>query len=238
MLHPPVLERDLEEEDLVLPPTEDELPSSDGMPMETERHVLQMTLLLETLRLHWADRQDFYVGGNMFVYFSPDQSRRYDFRGPDVFVALDVPRRERKSWVVWQEEKGPDLVIELISESTAERDKTSKKAIYQNKLRVPEYIWFDPFSAEWAGFTLSGRVYQPMIPDDQDRLVSEALGLALVRWDGPYEGIDARWLRWATLDGQVLPTPQERAEQETQRANQLEQLLARYRERFGELNNP
>ena len=37
--------------DFPWPPTEDELPSSDGIPMETERHVLQMNLL----------NQDFYV---------------------------------------------------------------------------------------------------------------------------------------------------------------------------------
>jgi Uma2 family endonuclease len=38
-------------------------------------------------------------------------------------VVLDVPRRERKSWVVWEEEKAPDVVIELLSESTAKKDK-------------------------------------------------------------------------------------------------------------------
>jgi hypothetical protein len=52
-------------------------------------------------------RQDVYVGGNMFVYFSLDQVRHEDFREPDFFVVLGVPRRERKSRVVWQEGKGP-----------------------------------------------------------------------------------------------------------------------------------
>lgn len=36
---------------VVLPPTQDELPYDDEMPMESERHVLQMHLLMETLRL-------------------------------------------------------------------------------------------------------------------------------------------------------------------------------------------
>src|SRR4051794_36756462 len=81
-------------------PGEDDLPCSDGMPMETQFHVLQMTLLIQTLSHHWADRQDFHVGGDMFVYFSQDQVRKKDFRGPDVFVVLEVPRRLRKSWVV------------------------------------------------------------------------------------------------------------------------------------------
>jgi hypothetical protein len=46
----------LSEDDLRL--TEDDLPSSDGTPMETERHVLQMMLLIETLRAYWANRND------------------------------------------------------------------------------------------------------------------------------------------------------------------------------------
>src|SRR5438128_1454051 len=90
-----------------MPPTEDELPYDDGMPMDTQRHVLQMLLLIEALGNYWAGRDDVFVGGNMFVYFSPDQVSTHDFRGPDVFVVQGVPKRERKSWVVWQEGKGP-----------------------------------------------------------------------------------------------------------------------------------
>ena len=237
------------------PPTEDELPSDDGEPMETQRHALQLQLLLDPLRLFWADRQNVFVGGNMFVYFSLGQVRHQDFRGPDFFVALDVPRRERKSWVVWQEGKGPDVVIELLSDSTAAQDKGEKKAIYQDRLRVPEYFWFDPFSGEWAGFALRNGGYGAIAEDGQGRLVSQRLGLALVRWEGIYQEVEARWLRWATLTGTLLPTPQEvaveaqglaaeaerRAAEAEHRAAEaqdqtatLEALLARYRERFGD----
>jgi Uma2 family endonuclease len=249
--------------DVARAPTEDELPSDDGIPMETQRHVLQLQLLMDPLLLHWAERQDVFVGGNMFVYFSPEQVRNRDFRGPDFFVVLNVPRREHKSWVVWQEGKGPDVVIELLSESTAAMDKGEKKQIYQECLRVPEYFWFDPFSAELAGFALQEGVYQPLVPDAQERLVSQRVGLALVRWEGAYQGVSARWLRWATLEGPLLPTGPELAEREHQQsvaaqaqaaaaqahaaaaqeqaavarqhAAELETLLARYRERFGEL---
>jgi Uma2 family endonuclease len=232
-----------------LPPTEDELLYDDGVPMETERHVLQIYLLMEPLKLHWADRQDFFVGGNMFVYFSPEQVRNYDFRGPDVFVALGVSRRERKSWLVWQEGKGPDVVIELLSDSTAAKDKTEKKEIYQDRLRVPEYFWFDPFGGELAGFALRAGKYVPLKPDAQGHLTSRRLQLSLTRWQGKFQDVEAQWLRWATLEGQILPTQEEvaeqerqraeqerqRAEQERQRAADLEAKLARYREQFGDL---
>jgi F0F1-type ATP synthase epsilon subunit len=47
-------------------------------------------------------------------------------------------------------------------------------------------------------------------------LLSQTLGLALVRWEGIYQEVETRWLRWATLSGALLPTPQEVAV-ETQR---------------------
>ncbi len=214
------------------PPTQDELPSSDGIPMETQRHKLQMDLLIDSLELFWTERQDFYIGGDMFLYFSLEQVRGKDFRGPDFFVVLDVPKRERKSWVVWEEGKGPDVVIELLSESTAARDKGEKQWTYQTRLRVPEYFWFDPFnSQDWAGFGLKDGVYEPIAPDEQGRLLSQQLGLALVRWPGSYREIEAEWLRWMTLEGVLLPTPQELAEQERQRAEQEWQRAEQERQR-------
>ena len=247
---------ELAEYGVTIPPTQDELPYSDGIPMESQRHVLQMQMLIDILLLLWADRQDIFVGGNMFVYYSLEQVRNKDFNGPDVFVVLDVPRRERKSWVVWEEGKAPDLVIELLSESTANRDKVEKKQVYQNRLRVPNYFWFDPFSGELAGFALQNGVYAEIQPDAQNRLISQQLGLALVRWEGIYQGVTARWLRWETLEGDLLPTAEELASLERQRAQEatrqaqeatrqmqaaqlqaaeLESMLARYRDRFGEL---
>lgn len=219
---------------VTLPPTQDELPCDDGEPMETARHRQQMFLLLETLQAWLNQRPDGYAGGNMFLYFSLAQARRQDFRGPDFFAVLGVPKGERKSWVVWEEGKGPDVVIELLSESTATSDKTEKKLIYQNQLKVTEYFWFDPFNPDdWAGFGLQQGVYAPLHPDDQGRLLSRCLDLALVRWRGVYEGVEATWLRWATPAGELLPTKDERlhaAEQHVeiaeQRAETAEQRAA------------
>jgi Uma2 family endonuclease len=207
--------------DVVLPPTQDELPYDDGVPMETERHKLQMDLLIYPLKPWLNQRPERgYVGGNMFVYFSLEQVRHQDFRGPDVFVVLDVPKRERKSWVVWEEGKSPDVVIELLSSKTADTDKGKKKIIYQNQLKVIEYFWFDPFNPEdWEGFGLHHGEYVALVRDDQNRFISERLGLALVRWQGVYEEVETTWLRWATKAGQLLPTSREALEAETQRAD-------------------
>src|SRR5262245_36593945 len=60
----------------------------------------------------------------MFIYFSLAQVRHQDFRGPDFFAVLDVPKRECKSWVVWAQGRGPDVAIELLSESPASQGHT------------------------------------------------------------------------------------------------------------------
>jgi Uma2 family endonuclease len=210
---------------VTLPPTQAELPYDDGIPMESQRHKLQMDILIDALTLWLAERPDGYVGGNMFIYFSMAQVRNQDFRGPDFFAVLGVPKGERKSWVVWEEERAPDVVIELLSESTARADKNEKKLIYQNQLRVPEYFWFDPFNPDdFAGFSLQQGVYHPLNFSEQNQLVSQTLGLGLQRWQGVYKDVETTWLRWANLTGELLPTAEEngwqRAEQERLRAEQ------------------
>lgn len=217
-------------------PTQDDLPYDDGIPMETFRHKLQIDILMDAYG-NWliSNQQQGFIGGNMFVYFSPDQVRNQDYRGPDVFVVKDVPWGERRSWVVWQEGKAPDVVIELLSPTTANRDKTEKKLIYQNQLRVTEYFWYDPFNPEdFAGFSLQRGVYQPLSFDAQQRLLSEQLGLALVRWQGVYKRVEAVWLRWATLEGELLPTDRELVEQERQQLEterqRADRLAAKLRE--------
>ncbi len=213
----------IESTKLAPPPTQFDLPCDDGIPMETQRHKAQMDLLIDSISLWLTPRRDGYASGNMFVYFSLAQLKNEDFRGPDFFVVLGVPKGERLSWVVWEEGKAPDVVIELLSQSTAAQDKNEKKLIYQNQLRVPEYFWFDPFNPnDWAGFSLQNGVYQPIPLNNDNQLVSPSLGLALVRHQGNYRGIDTTWLRWATLDGELLPNSEEIAEQQRQIAEQME----------------
>ena len=200
---------------VTLPPTQADLPYDDGAPMESQRHQLQMELLLDGLRLWLEGREDGFVGGNMFVYYSLAQVRNRDFKGPDVFVALGVPKGERRSWVCWEEDKTPDVVIELLSESTIAADKGEKKRIYQDRMHVPEYFWYDPFNpADWEGFQLVRGTYQPIAADGQGRRMSELLGLSLVPVAGTYKGVEATWLRWATVEGRLLPTDAERAKQQ------------------------
>jgi Uma2 family endonuclease len=137
-------------------PGQDELPSDDGEPMETGFHDAQDALLKDTLIDAWRERHDFFVGGNMFVYFSERQVRANDFRGPDVFVVLGVDGHGRKSWVAWEEGgRLPDVVIEITSESTAHIDRGDKLRIYSEIWRTPAYFVFDPDTQVLEGFGLT-----------------------------------------------------------------------------------
>jgi Uma2 family endonuclease len=203
------------------PPRGDDLPYDDGEPMESERHREQMNLLIDSLRHALREREDVYVGGNMAVYFSETQIRKNDFRAPDVFVVLDTERRERKRWVVWEENgRTPDVVIELLSPSTEDVDRGTKKSIYERLLRVPCYVLFDPFSArlEVLRLDLARRRYVPVAPDARGWVPCEPLGLSLGVVPSSWHGIEAPWLRWIDEHGEVLPSTDERAENEARRA--------------------
>ncbi len=207
------------------PPGENELPYDDGEPMESTKHRQQMSLLIETLRGHFADQPRVFIGGNLGVYYSELQAVKNEFRAPDFMVVLDAEPRQRKSWVIWQEECGPDLVIELLSEKTEREDRGRKMTIYARAMRVPEYYLFDPVSNALEGFVLdaSGREYRTLTPQLDGSLRSKLLGLRLVVREGRYDGTDDVWLRWATDDGELLPTGQERAEAAERAAKAAEQ---------------
>ena len=209
-------------------PGQDELPCEDGEPMETGFHDAQDALLKDTLIEAWAERRDFFVAGNMFVYFSERQVRNNDFRGPDVFVVLDVEAKGRKSWVAWEEGgRLPDVVIEVTSESTADVDRGEKMRIYSQTWRTSAYFIFDPDTEQLEGYRLddTGRHYTPIEPDAAGDLEVAALGLKLGLRQTSYRQYRQRFVRWLDAGGQPLPTAQERADAERARADELEARL-------------
>jgi Uma2 family endonuclease len=93
---------------------------SDEPPLETYRHLKQLILLLTSLERLWSDRQDFFAGGNLSIYYSTRQRKSEDVKGPDFFVVLNTERKERKSWVVWEEDgKYPNFILEVLSDRTS-----------------------------------------------------------------------------------------------------------------------
>ncbi len=215
---------------------------SDEPEMESSLHYTQLMMLVSCLEWLWRERDDFFIGANLTIYFSRQQLRNRDFRGPDLFLVQPTTRTPRPSWVVWEEEgRYPNLIIELLSDSTASVDRTLKKNLYQDRFRTPEYFWFSPDTLEFEGFRLIGNTYQPIAPNTQNLRWSEELEL--------YLGIDQEKLRYFTADFQMVPTPAEaamlemqrteaesqRADAETQRADAEAKKSAKLAEKLREL---
>ena len=201
---------------------------SEEPPLESYAHLQQILILLQCLEWLWQDRNDYFAAANLSIYYSPNQKKSEDFRGPDFFVVLGTERRlDRKSWVVWGEGgKYPDVIVEILSPSTAKIDRGEKKQIYQDIFRTPDYFWFDPETLELQGFRLMEGQYQAIEPTDRGWLWSDRLGLFL--------GIYQQQLRYFNREGELITTPAEVAKQERQEKvlalQQIEKLKSRLRE--------
>lgn len=223
-----------------LPPTD--LIFDDGEPLESNRHRIAINVLIELLQQAWSDRNDYFAGGNMFVYYSSSQVKNRDFKGPDFFVALNVDgEKQRQGWVAWEEGgRYPDMIIELMSPSTRNIDLGKKKELYERTFRTRDYFVFDPFDPNsLQGWHLDTNFrYQPLVTNEDGWLWCETLGFWLGVWQGTIQRETAPWLRFYTQEKDLVFLPKEaehqRAETEHQRAKterqRAERLAARLRE--------
>ena len=207
--------------------TEIEFPPGDlesqEPPLESYLHLQQLLLLMKCLDWLWKDREDYFAAGNLTIYYSQSQKKNQDFKGPDFFVVLNTERKPRKSWVVWEEDgKYPNVIIELLSSSTASVDRTQKKQIYQDIFRTPEYFWFSPDTLEFQGFEIVRGQYQDIQPNEQGQLWSTQLQLFL--------GVYQQQLRFFTPEGVLVPTPEESAQTEKQQRQAAEQRVSQAEE--------
>ena len=164
-------------------------PCSDDQPMaESEFQLVPMLYVLTVLRTHFRGREDVYVGGDMFVYY--EEGNPGAVVAPDVFVVIGAPKRAehpRDTYKLWEEPKGPDFVLEVLSSRTWKADLGSKRALYAS-LGVTEYWLFDPtrehlLSPPLRGMRLAGREYRDLpvleLAANAPTLRSDVLGLDL-----------------------------------------------------------
>jgi Uma2 family endonuclease len=225
------------------------LPSGDGDRMESDWHVVSISLLDELVRNHLGTPTHYFCGGNMFLYYSIEQAKEIEeyveggtvqkkprFKGPDFFLVKDVDgTKPRESWVVWEEDgRYPDLVVEFISSSTRKKDVDRNVKFYAKVFRVPEYFWFDRRVGELVGYRLAGSGYERIEPNERGWLWSEVLGAYLGVWVGEYRGRVWSWLRLWDGDGQLVLTREEREARERARAAEAEARAAEAEARAAE----
>jgi len=167
-----------------------------------------------------------YVSGNLLVHYEPGNKRRHV--SPDVFVTLGLEPGLRLNYILWQESRHPNMVIELTSKTTRKEDQTKKFDIYQNIIKVPEYFLFDPTKSylkpQLQGYRLAEGKYVPIEPTN-GRFVCEQLGLELAAEDD--------FLRFfEQASGRKLLTTDEEIEQ---RDAQIEQRDAQIEQRDAEI---
>jgi len=202
--------------------------------MESEDHVIQCDVLKASLEQHLADRDDVYIGGNVPLYFSALQVKSRDFRVPDIMVVLEArPDPERPFWVVWNEGgRVPNVVIEIVSPSTEETDRTTKHRIYSKVLGVQEYFIHDIHAGALEGYRLEGdKRYTAIAPDAEGRFETQQLGGAFGVVREAIKGRVRGWMRLFDGDGRVIAT---RAEAEAQRAEEASQRAEEERQRAEE----
>lgn len=235
-------------------PTMYDLPSEDleesGLP--DEFHDLQPQLLSATLRLSNVASNQIFTGTDLNLYY--DINHPLWHKRPDWFVGVGVPRlydgRDlRLSYVLWQEEVSPTVIVELLSPGTEKEDlgqtesldgePPTKWEVYERILQVPYYVLYDRYSDTLRGYQLHEGRYQPIPIETNCIIWVPEFNLGLSLWQGEYQGITRQWLRWIDHSENWIPSPLEQSEQQRQQIEQQRQQLeakaARLAEKLREL---
>jgi Uma2 family endonuclease len=209
-------------------------PTSDHRPMaETDLHREMMFDIIEALKAYYAG-QPVYVTGNLLVFYEPGNKRRHI--SPDCMVVKGVTPVPHLNYLIWEEGRSADVVIEITSKTTRKEDIKKKFDVYRTIMRVHEYFLFDPtgdyLSPRLQGYRLIDDQYVPIEPTG-GRLISEELGLFLEgqeipNWREKLQRFKlkrpAEQLRlFNPASGRWLPTVAERFQIERQRAEEAEQ---------------
>ncbi len=195
--------------------------TEDDQPVDNWFSEKQQRLLPHVLYTSYTARK-FVALANVGLFFTPHQPAIV----PDVMVSLDIEtpddlwEKKNRSYLIWEHGKPPDLVIEVVSNK--EGGEADVKCKRYAEIRVAYYVIFDPqrllSDRVLRCLELHGSQYVEMV---KPRFPALELGLTL--WEGAFEECHSTWLRWCDLDGNLLPTAAERAEQERSKARQAEQ---------------
>lgn len=212
----------------------------DGEPMaESPAHLFCMSYGFFALKSFYASDPNVWVTGNNFIYYEPNNPRVRV--SPDLYVVVGVPKNApRTSFVTWREGgKMPSIVFEFTSKKTKDEDITRKRELYEQVLRVPEYILFDPtgdfLTPPLQGLRLVNGKYVPIVPISPGRLFSQILGLEIVaqgdefrfydpvrqRYLDEYQDVDLR------ADREAARADEEAARADTEAAKAKQEALRR-----------
>jgi Uma2 family endonuclease len=147
-------------------------------PPEGDRHRVPKTRAMEALgEFYRRIGRRVYLSSELPVYYPGER-----VFAPDVLAVLDVDDHERDSWVVSDEGKGLDFVLEVTLGGDAKKDLEANVERYA-RLGIEEYFVLDARSVRLFGHRLAGRTYAPIVPQ-RGRWTSRVLGLDLALESG------------------------------------------------------
>ena len=147
---------------------------SEGRP-----HKKAKSAVLDKLGLHYSSTgRAIYLAEEMAVLYPGQESF-----SPNILVVLDIPQPEddeRMAWVVVEEGKGLDLVIEVLHRGDRHKDLVANVERYA-QLSIPEYFIYDRLRQQIHGYRLprpKATRYERVVPQF-GRYASIVLGLDL-----------------------------------------------------------
>ena len=200
--------------------------------------VLALSGVSYFLSWHFGTPETTVMNGK--VYIAPHSlSEIKGLRAPDMLIAFNADPdacARRNAYVISEQGKPPDFVMEVASPSTGRIDVRDKPADYA-ALGIPEYWRFDEtgesYGARLAGDRLVGDRYEPIaiakLPKGNLEGYSEALGLKL-RWEkGQLKCYDP------TTTKPIMDLPEMQRIAEKERQGRLEEQKARLEEQKARL---
>ena len=194
----------------------------------------QQRLLTTALYESWhgpGNSRPFLAASNVGIFYSIHQPPLV----PDVFLSLDVKlpedlwAKQGRSYFTWTYGKPPDVVIEVVC-NTLEGEIDTKMERYA-WFGVPYYVIFDPIEQVQKGVLRAYELMPTRTYRERSPHILPGTGLGLRLWQGVFERREAPWLRWQDASGALILVWEERAEQETKRADQAEEQADQARER-------
>ena len=206
-------------------------PFEDNAPVQGDLHSIFLEYFAGALRLRYAGRR--FVASDLGLFYREGDTGALIV--PDVFVAPEPVAGHPLSYKLW-ERALPELVLEVLSRSSAAKDLGAKKDTCE-ALGIAEYWVLDVIgrrakNPQLTGYRLCGKRYQRISPNDAGHLASRVLGLEFriveaVEEDGGNGAPGGKTVRlFDPATGDFLPSLGEESTRRKQAVAEREQAVA------------
>lgn len=210
----------------------------DEKPVENTGQPLLAGALRESLELSGWIQPEMLIASNFGLCATVNEKLVIKAPGWLYIARVNEPGQTRRAYTPNLEGDVPAVVIEFLSDEDG-KEYSSKQTFppgkwffYEQILKVPTYVIFEPEGGLLEAYPLTNGRYELKQPNVEGRHWLAAMGLFLGTWRGKKEARDGYWLRWWDAHEQLLPWAVEKVaevtqavEQERQRAERLAEIL-------------